>query len=102
MALATDEQVQQFANERVRPFSERFRAVLLEAEDHKAAIDDIYAALTQPNPTWTDERTDAPPTLLTKDTVLAWNAFVSDFITFARGNGNLAAVLDACVQPVRL
>lgn len=94
---ATNAQVQQYVNERVRPSSELFRKVYLLCKDHKAAIDDVYANLTD-NPTWADTRTDAPPTLLDANDVLAWNAFVSAFITFVEGDANYAAVLDACVR----
>jgi hypothetical protein len=100
MPLATDQQVQQFVNERVRPRAEQIRALLLAMEDDRAAFDDVYAALTAQSPTWADNRTDGPPHLLTKDDVLAWNTFLSDSITAMRGNAQLPIVLKACVRPV--
>ncbi len=95
---ATNAQVQQYVNERVRPHSELIRQLYLLIKDDRAAIDDVYANLTD-NPTWTDQRTDAPPTLLTPNNVLAWNAFAAAFVTLVEGDGNYAAVLDACVRP---
>lgn len=100
MALATDAQVQQFANERVRVRAEQIRALYLACKDDKAAIDDVYAALTQANPTWADERTDAPPHLLTGDDVLAWNAFITAFVALVEGSADYPRVLAACVRPV--
>lgn len=110
MAAATDLQVQRYVNERVRPWSEQLRAAYLAAKDHKAAIDDVYAALTQQSPTWADDRVDGPPHLLSKEDVLAWNTFINRFIDFVEGGltdankndagAQYAKVLQACVQPV--
>lgn len=100
MPLATDPQVQQFVNERLRPRAEQIRALLLAMEDDRAAFDDIYAALTAPAPTWDDERADGPPHLLTGNDVLALNTFLYDTITAMRGNAQLPVVLKACVRPV--
>lgn len=98
---ANDQQVQQYVNERVRVRAEQIRALLLAMEDDRAAIDDVYSSLTQQSPTWTDNRTDGPPHLLTPSDVLAWNTFLYDTITAMRGNAQLPVVLKACVQPVR-
>lgn len=94
---ATNAQVQQFCNERVRPHSELVRKVYLLLKDDRAALDDVYANLTD-NPTWTDQRTDAPPTLLTPNSVLAWNSFAAAFVSFIEGSAEYSAVLDACVR----
>lgn len=95
---ATNEQVQAYVNERVRPWSEQLRAVYLQAKDHKAAIDDVYANLTD-NPTWDDAHDGNPPHLLLPSDVLAWNAFVTEFIDLVEGDANYAKVLQACVRP---
>ena len=100
MASATDAQVQRFVNERVRVRSEQIRALYLACKDDKGAIDDVYAALTQQSPTWTDNRTDGPPHLLVANDVLAWNAFISSFISFVEGDGGYAKVLQACVRSI--
>lgn len=104
MANATNQQVQQFVNERVRPFAEQFRALLIAAQDHKAAIDDVYAACAQGTPTWADNRTDGPPHLLAPSDVLSFNSFITAFIAFA-GNqsvqtGEWAVQVKACVRAV--
>lgn len=107
---ATNAQVQQYVNERVRPWAERARALYLEAKDHKAAIDDVYANLTD-NPTWQDQRADAPAHLLTPSDVLAWNTFITGLVALVEGGAGAAeacaaapaqwpVVLDACVRPV--
>lgn len=96
---ASNAQVQTFVNDRVRPWSERARALYLQAKDHKAAIDDVYANLTD-SPDWTDTHNGNPPHLLTPSDVLAWNAFVSAFIDFVEGDANYAKVLQACVRSV--
>lgn len=118
MAAATDQQMQTFANERVRPFAEHFRAVLVEARDHKSAIDDVYARGVS-NSRWNDARTDGPPHLLqsgnsaSPDDMLNFNTFVSALTDIIDGVGtdatnaaNLrstwAVLVDACVRPVNV
>jgi len=100
MAAASDQQVQQFVDQRLRPRSEAARALLLSIEDDIAAIDDVYAALTAPAPTWSDDRTDGPPHLLTASDVLAINTFINDVRTAIRNNAQLPIVLKACVRAV--
>lgn len=100
MAVASDQQVQQYVNERVRVRSEQIRALRNAITDDIAAIDDVYEALTQQSPTWNDERSDGPPNLLTVSDVLAWNAFINATKTAWDGDGNLPVVLSACVRPV--
>jgi hypothetical protein len=60
---ATDQQMQTFANERIRPRAEQFRALDLACADDKAALDDEYAR-AQAGPLWSDARADGPPHLL--------------------------------------
>lgn len=109
MAIASDQQVQAYVDSRVRPRCEIIRKLYLLVKDDSATIDDVYAALTQPTPTWTDNRPDFPPHLLTPSDVLAWNTFIVGFTklvegTFANvGEANGAAaqypvILDACVR----
>ena len=108
---ATNAQVQQYVNERVRPRSEQIRNLYLSCKDDKATIDDVYANLTN-NPTWTDTRSDAPPHLLTPSDVLAWNTFLTQFIALVEGTfpdvatANSAAaqypiIQNSCVRQVR-
>jgi hypothetical protein len=99
MAAATNEQVQQFVNNRIRPRAQQIRALLLSMEDDIAALDDVYANLTD-SPDWTDNRPDGPPHLLEPNDVLAINTFLHDMTTAMRGNAQLPVVLKACVHPV--
>ncbi len=93
---ATDQQVQQFVNDRVRQRCEQIRALYLACKDDKAAIDDVYQALSV-SPTWGDVRTDAPAHLMTPGDVLAWNAFITGFIALVEG-GNVADMQAAAAQ----
>jgi hypothetical protein len=101
MAAASNEQVQQFVNERVRVRCEQLRHVYLACKDDQAQIDDVYANLTT-SPTWTDARDDAPPHLMTSNDVLAYNAFMVAFVTFIEGNGEWPVIMDGCVRPVHI
>lgn len=97
---ATDQQVQNYVDTRIRPIAEQIRAVKLALDDAIASIDDVYAALTAQNPTWTDQRTDAPPHLLTGADVLAINTMMHDVRDEIAGNAQLAILLKACVRAV--
>lgn len=100
MAKATDEQIQAFVNTRVRPRAEQIREILLSMEDDRSLFDDIFETLSDPSSTWSDNRLDGPPHLLTKDDVLAWNTFLFNTITAMRADAQLPVVLKACVQPL--
>lgn len=116
MPEATDIQMQQYANERMRPRAEQFRALRNACQDDKASIDDVYARATGTS-RWNDARPDGPPHLLqsgnsaSPDDVLNYNSFVSLFEKFMAGTfasveeANSAAGLwtvlqDACVRPL--
>lgn len=112
MPNATNQQMQTYADERIRPFAESARLLLAQARDHKAAIDDEYARATSVQ-AWADARADGPPHLLqagnaaNPDDVLNFNAFVTAFLAFFDGSANVAgqsaswAVLQrACVRPL--
>lgn len=96
---ATDEQVQQFVNQRIRVRAEQIVKLLVAMEDDRATIDDVYAACSD-SPTWEDNRTDGPPHLMTPSDVLAVNAFMADTITAMRAHGSFANVRNACVRNV--
>ncbi len=100
MAIATDVQVQQFVNQRLRVRSEQIRALVLALQDDKASIDDVYAACAQESPTWTDQRIDGPPHLLVSADVLSYNSFITAAITNLHDAADYPTVLKACVRPV--
>lgn len=96
---ATDGQVQQFVDQRLRPRAEQARAILALMTDDKAAIEGVYAALTQQSPTWTDSRTDVP-TNVTGNNVLAFNAFLTDLVAAIANHAQYPEVLKFCVRPL--
>jgi hypothetical protein len=122
MPIATDVQMQTFANERIRPFAEQFRNILAAARDNKSVIDDIYARATEnPGTQWNDARTDGPPHLLKSgydnttpanpDDMLNFNSFIAALCDIIDGVGtdatnaatlrtNWAVLVDACVRPM--
>lgn len=110
---ATDAQVQQYVDQRIRVRAEQCRALLNSILDDKASIDDVYAACTQQNPTWIDNRTDGPPHLLVPSDVPNFNALITALITIINGTAtandaaNAASIRNAwpvlqkaCVRPV--
>lgn len=111
---ATDQQMQQFCNERIRPRAEQLRALINAFRDDKTAIDAAYDRAAN-GAAWADARTDGPPKLLASQDVLVFNAFASDFLACIDGLGandaekaghlngvhaNLAVFEAACVRPV--
>lgn len=99
MAIATDQQVQTYADTRVRQRCEQIRDLVAQLQDDKAAIDDVYAALTQPEPTWVDQRTAAPHTLEGSD-VLSYNTFITSLIDAITGDTQYPIIKKACVRPI--
>lgn len=115
MANATDQQMQRYADERIRPRAEQFRNLRAACNDDRGAIDDIYARAVSAS-RWTDARTDGPPHLLQSgnsanpDDALNYNTFVALFEKFMAGTfaslneansaaANWAVLQDACVRP---
>lgn len=95
---ADNNQVQRFADERVRPHCELARALYIRLKDDRSAIDDIYAYLAGQND-YSDQRIDGPPHLLSGNDILAFNTFAADFVAFVEANSQWPVVLKACVQP---
>ncbi len=106
---ATDQQMQQYADHRIRVRAEHFRALINSCRDDKAAIDEIYDRAANGAP-WNDNRGDGPPTLLDEQDVLVFNAFITLFLSCIDGtavtgdvvqlNANLPVFQAACVRPV--
>jgi hypothetical protein len=97
---ASDIQVQHFADERVRTHCELARSLVLSLDSDRASIDDVYNALNVQSPTWSDQRTDGPPHLLTASDVLAFNTFAEDVRTYMKNHVQYPIVLKACVRSV--
>ena len=98
-AEATDAQVQSFVNNRIRPRAEQIRALEILMTDDISSIDDVYNALNQQSPTWSDNRDDAPPHLLTPSDILAINTFLHDIQDAIKNHAQYPIVLKACVRP---
>jgi len=107
MAEATNEQVQVFADTRIRPGCEQIRNLYLKLKDDQAVFDDIYGNIST-DPDWVDSRPDAPPHLMTPNDMLAWNTFASRFVEFIEGTltdvtmneaaSQFPVILDCCVR----
>lgn len=97
---ASNQQVQQFVDQRIRPHAEIARALAVVFDDDIGSIDDVYNALNVGSPTWTDGRTDGPPHLLTPSDVLAINAFLHDVRDAIKNHAQYPVVLKACVRAV--
>jgi hypothetical protein len=116
MAEATNIQVQNFCDQRIRVRAESIRSLLASLRDDRSAIDDVYARAAGTN-AWADARTDGPPHLLkcgnasNPDDVLNFNSFAAALLDIIDGAGtdatnaaalraNWAVLVDACVQPI--
>ena len=100
MASATNQQIQAFSDNYIRPFCEAARALQMAAANIPASDNDVYAALTQANPTWTDERSDGPPHLMMPSDILAVNAFAAAISSAMTGNANWPVILACCISQV--
>ena len=115
MAIATDKQVQAWADQKSRTFCEALRGIKLSADSQNAAVADIYNACNQGSPTWSDNRHDGPPHLLTPADILSLNTVCVRLSaifdgTLATDADKIAAVNDlasqwpivlkTCVRPV--
>ncbi len=80
MPTATNQQMQNYCDQRIRPRAEAIRLLLAQLTDDTANIGDEYARAVS-NSGWADGRTDGPPHLLqsgngaSPDDVLNYNAF---------------------------
>mgnify|MGYP000538214217 CR=1 FL=1 len=94
---ATNQQVQQYVNDRIRPRAEQLRDLYNAIADDKASIDEVYANVAEDSD-WTDERSDGPPRLATPQDVLSYNAFISDLKAWIEANANWPIVRAMCVR----
>lgn len=109
MAEATDKQMQQFCDERIRVRAEQLRTTINACRDDKASLDSVYERAVGQNP-WNDNRNDGSPKLLTSQDVLVYNSVVTLFLKCIDGTATLQDISDlhanwpvfqsACVRPV--
>jgi hypothetical protein len=97
---ATDRQMQDYCDQRIRVRAEQVRALLAAMQDDKAAIDDVYARASDANSPWADARTDGPPHLLVSSDILSYNTFIMDLIAAIQNDAQWPVVYKACVRPV--
>lgn len=105
---ATDQQMQTFADQRLRVRAEALRALVASLRDDKASIDAEYARATGANP-WADARTDGPPKLLASSDFTNYNAVITALLAVIDGTATTADVatihnnwqlfMSACVRP---
>lgn len=86
MAEATDLQMQQYCNERIRVRAEQARSLVNALRDDKLNIEDVYARAVGAGD-WDDSRNDGPPRLLDETAITTYNAVIS----------NLLAVIDGTI-----
>lgn len=84
MAEATNSQMQDYADAKMRPRAEQFRAIDEAMSSDKETIDEVYQRAAGANP-WADARTDGPPNLLTHQDVLVYNAIITLWAKFRAG-----------------
>lgn len=98
MALATNVQIQHFADERIRPHAEMLRDLTHAYDNDISLIDDVYNTLAGPSGTWVDNRQDGPPHLLVASDILAINTFMHDIRDAIKNHGQYGSGLKACVR----
>lgn len=82
---ATPQQVQAYADSRIRPRCEQIRALLLALEDDLATITEIRDSANDPTFIWTDSRGDSPPRYLVKSDVSGYANFAQQLVAILRG-----------------
>lgn len=106
---ATDQQMQTYCDERIRPRAEQCRSLVNALRDDKVAIDAAYDRAAN-GTAWADARTDGPPKLLASADVLTFNTVMTLLLKCVDGtataqdvadlNSNWAAFQAACVRAV--
>jgi hypothetical protein len=109
MAVASDEQMQKFTDERIRPAAESFRGGVNKARDDKAAIETVFNRANG-GAAWNDARIDGPPKLAESSDILVYNSIVSLWLKFVDGTATTQDSIDfhanwpifqqMCVRPV--
>jgi hypothetical protein len=97
---ATDMQMQDYCDQRIRVRAEQVRALLAAMQDDKASIDDVYTRASDAGSPWADARTDGPPHLLAGSDVLEYNTFITNLIAAIQNDAQWPTVRKACVRPV--
>lgn len=101
MPTATNEQVQAFVDQRLRPRAEQIRNLMVAIDDDLASIGDVWLNInaTSPVSTWVDTRIDSPPALLDVNDIKVLRAILLALQSFR--TGTFANVLDANANATR-
>lgn len=113
MSQATDQQMQHYADERIRVRAEQFRALVNACRNDYQQIGDVFDRAAN-GAAWNDGRTDGPPHLMTSQDVLRYNTIIVMFLRLidnaANDSDRIATVTDfsanwsafqtACVRPI--
>lgn len=109
MAEATNEQMQEYANTRIRVRAEQSRALVESFRDDKFAGESVYARASGLTP-WNDSRTDGPPKLLASQDFLVFDSVAVLLLRCIDGtataddvaalHANWPVFQSACVRPV--
>lgn len=97
---ATNQQVQAYVDQRIRPHSRDVLVTFLKLVEDKSVIGDVYANVNDGGSTWTDTRTDGPPHLILRTDVLAWNTFVTELIEFIEEHAQWPVVQNCVFGPL--
>jgi len=108
MAQATDQQMQRYADDRIRVRAEQLRAIVNAFRDDRTQIADVFERANG-GAAWNDARTDGPPNLLNSQDVLNFDAVSTLFLKCIDGTATAQNVIDfhanflifqtACVRP---
>ncbi len=106
---ASDQQMQVYCDQRIRPRAEQSRGLVAALRDDKAAIDAVYDRSAN-GAAWTDARTDGPPKLLASQDVLVYNSVATLLLKCIDGTATSQDITDlhanwsvfqaACVRPI--
>lgn len=109
MAQANDQQMQVFADQRLRQQAEKARALFSAMADDQVAIPDIWDRAAN-GAAWNDGRTDGPPKLLASADMLSYNLVSAMLLKCINGTAtseditalaaNWSTFQAACVRPI--
>jgi hypothetical protein len=105
MAAATDAQVQNFVDQRIRVRCEQIRALFARLEDDLASFGDVLLNVNGVLPTWADSRTDSPPALMTIVDIKKFKRVADDLIAL-KTTGSISdewpSIISSCVRPLHV
>lgn len=98
MPIASDQQVQAFCDNQIRPLVEQIRALEFALTACLGEIGDVYANVTQGSPTWHDTNSSNPPHLATPADVVNMNGLFTRVLAAITGDSQHPIMLNLCVR----